>query len=117
MAVAVHGVRGRVLMNADILRQRTAWMEPASGREVDWTWRFTFDRRPGDLSLVQARRGGEQCAGVGVAGVGEQRVAPALLDDAAEVHHGDPVAQVAHDSEVVRYEDHRESQPNPQIFE
>ena len=66
---------------------------------------------------MQARRGGEQGAGVGVARVGEQRIALGFLDDPAEVHDGDPVAEVADDSEVVRDEDHRESQAGSQVFE
>ena len=62
-------------------------------------------------------RSGEQGPGVGVARVGEERITLALLDDSAGVHDGDPVAEVTHHSEVVRYEDHREPQPRPKLLE
>jgi len=38
----------------------------------------------------------------------EQLVRAADLDDAAEVHHGDALRDVAHDTEVVRDEHERE---------
>jgi predicted amidohydrolase YtcJ len=67
------------------------------------------------LSLVQARRSGKQGAGAGMASIGKEGITLALLEDSAEVHHGDLVTEVADDSEVVRYEDHRESQTGSQI--
>ncbi len=57
-------LRERVLMEADLLRQRAAWMKPASRRDIDRAWRFTGDLRPGEPSLVQARRSGEQGASI-----------------------------------------------------
>ena len=36
---------------------------------------------------------------------GEQRVARRELDDAAEIHHGDAMADVLHDREIVRDEE------------
>jgi len=58
-----------------------------------------------------SRGGGfEQVARVGMLRVGQHLLGRAGLDDATEVHHGDDVAQVAHHREVVRDEQHRQSE-------
>ena len=47
----------------------------------------------------------------------EDRRHRAFLDDPAEVHHGDALAEVAHDAEVVRDEDEGELAPVAQLVE
>ena len=56
-------------------------------------------------------------ARVGMARVLEERPRVGDLDDLAEVHHGDAVAHVAHDREVVRDEDVGEAELALQIGE
>ena len=46
---------------------------------------------------------------------GVDLLAVALLDDLAEVHDGDPVAEVAHDAEVVGDEDEGEAELLAQV--
>ena len=40
---------------------------------------------------------------------------PAFLDDSAEIHHRDPVAQAAHHGEIMGDEDHRETHLRPEL--
>ena len=50
----------------------------------------------GELHEFFDRGGGvEEGFGVGVTGIGEDRVGRALLDDAAQIHYGDPVGEKA----------------------
>ena len=42
---------------------------------------------------------------IGVAGAREEPIARGDLDDPAEVHHGDAIADVLHDAEVMRDEE------------
>ena len=44
---------------------------------------------------------GEQSLGVGMQGILEQLFGVAQLDDLSQVHHGDPLAGVLHDQEMV----------------
>ena len=61
--------------------------------------------------------GTEQAAGVLVAGVGEDLLGGALLDDLASVHDGDGVCHLGHEGEVVGDEDHREAELLAQLVE
>ena len=47
----------------------------------------------------------------------EDVLGAALFDDPARVHHGDPVAQLRDDAEIVRDEDDRQAARAPQIVE
>ncbi len=47
----------------------------------------------------------------------EELLAGSRLDDAAEVHHGHVVADVPHDGHVVGDEQHRQTEPLPQVGE
>ena len=73
-------------------------------------------RRIGGLTLQHLRRHSlhlrhhrEQRAGVRVPGVVEQLLGRALLDDPAEVHHGDPVGDVPGEAEIVRDDENRDT--------
>jgi hypothetical protein len=53
------------------------------------------------LDVVDLGDDRQQGPGVGVAGVGQHGLGRALLDDAAQVHHGQPVGDVPGEAEVV----------------
>ena len=77
--------RGLSLVHT-LFAARAAGMERAAGRDVDRARRLAFHHRPDELDLVQAGRGREQRAGVGMTRVAEDRFAIALLHDSPEVH-------------------------------
>ena len=91
---------------ADPLRERAAGMKAAAGRRVDRVGRVAGDRRLLD-ALRRVHRGprGEQSARVGMQRPLEDRLDRADLDDAAEIHHQHPVAEVLHDVQIVADED------------
>ena len=73
-------------------------------------------RRPGALDLrVRLERRGEQGLRVRVLRSREQLLARRDLDDLAEVHHRDAVAQELDRGEVVADEEARESEVGPQV--
>ena len=98
------GTSGGSWRDAVAARLRAAGVEAAAGRRVRWATgtspvstircgcRRCRGRAPG------ARTAGRACRG---AGVGEQLLGGRGLDDPAEVHHRDPVADVADHREVV----------------
>ena len=92
-------------------------MERAAGRDVDRAWWLAFHHRSDELDLVQARRGREQRACVGMARVAKDRFAIALLHDSPEVHDREAVAQVAHDGQVVRDEHDGQTEAAAQVLE
>ena len=57
---------------------------------------------------VHGGRGGEQTAGVVVLGGMEELCGWSLFHDAAQLHDGDVVCDLAYDGEVVRDEEHCE---------
>ena len=59
----------------------------------------------------------EQAARVGVAGIGDEVVGGRDLDDLAEVHDGDDVADITNDRQVVRDEEHRDAQARRQLLD
>src|SRR5262245_21052961 len=83
---------------------RTARMERASrgqAGQVRWLARDRVQR----LLAAELRHRPEQRARVRVPGSIEELPHRRLLDDLAGVHHGDPVAHLCDDAEVVRHED------------
>ena len=81
---------------AALLGARAARVEAAARRDVHGARRVALEARLGRLAdLAEPRRRLEQHARVGRPGVAEERVASADLGDAAEVHDGDPVREVA----------------------
>src|SRR3954452_3155948 len=72
---------------------------------------------PGRDPRIERRYGGQELLGVRVPGVVVHLVGGTGLDDPAAPHHGDPVADLAYDGEVVRDEDQRESELPLQLAE
>ena len=75
----------------------------------------TMRRAVGGDGRVGHRHRRQQRHRVRVQRAVEHVVAGAELDDAAEVHHRDPVAEVLHDGEVVGHEHQREVEPALQV--
>ena len=84
-------------------------VESATRRRVVGIGRLALDR-PSILtcSRRRARNGIEENLGEGVLWRGEDVIGRSGLDDLAEVHHGDDVADVAHHRHVVADEQHRQ---------
>ena len=90
---------------------RAAGMESASVRGQMGVRRFAVDRPVGVGRTGEgARHGIEEHLGVGMLRVGDEPLGGPDLDDLAEVHHGDRVAEVADNRHVVADEQHRESE-------
>src|SRR5215207_7366657 len=89
-------------------RLGTARVEAAAGRRIE-----RIGDLAGDLDAARPSEGvrnrGDEGARVGMARTGEDRLPAPGLDDAAEIHHGDAVAHVLDDAEVVA--DHDVGQP------
>src|SRR5436190_7165071 len=66
---------------------------------------------------VAARGRGEERARVLVPRPQENLLGIALLDNAAGLHHADPVADLGGDAQVVRDEEHREVEPGADVLE
>ncbi len=71
------------MFGADRLGEGAAGAEAAAGGDVNRGWDVAFDFFSGDFDAVEARHGGEEGAGVGVARVVVQLVGPSKLDDLA----------------------------------
>src|SRR5215218_9721506 len=99
---------GRRPLPADGPRLGAARVEAAPGRRIE-----RIGDLAGDLDAPRPPEGvgnrGNEGARVGMAGTGEDRLPWPGLDDAAEIHHGDAVAHVLDDAEVVA--DHDVGQP------
>ncbi len=96
--------RGRLHLAA-VEHIGTARVEMATGRRLDRARHVALQH---DLLAldggVRHRHGGEQRLRVGMLRRGEQRLLVGVFDDAAEIHHGDVVADVLHHGEIVRDE-------------
>ena len=90
------------------LRLRAARMEPAARRRVDRRRHVADEHDPlppvGEVRIGD-RRGRQQRRRVRVAGAVVERLGVGDLDDLAEVHHRDAVADVPDDGQVVGDED------------
>ena len=108
------GGQDRILLLAAWLRYRAAGAEPAPGRDAQRARRVTGYGRGAAVRGALGHPGdrGEQAPGVGVAWRAEDLLGGRDLDDAAQVHDRDPVAQVPHHGQVVRYQQQRE----PEVF-
>src|SRR5262245_2001589 len=99
--------------------QRAARMKYAAFRWIERAWQLPLDdgARPAALDDGVGDRGcGQQRARVGMPRVGEQRVRRSVLDDAAEVHHGDLARDVPHHGEVMGDEQVREAKLALQVL-
>src|SRR5471030_1886362 len=66
---------------------------------------------------VAAGGGSEQRLGIGVLGRAEHLLGRAVLDHPALAHHGDVVADLGRDTEIMRDEQHGEVQPHTDLVE
>ncbi len=108
----------RVLALADRLRDGAAGAEPAAAGNAQRARRVSADRGCVPVGGERHPRDGRQQAlRVRVAGIGEQRLGGRDLDDPAEVHDGDPVAQVPDHGQVVRDQQQRQPQLGAQVLE
>ena len=114
--------QGRIGCLADLLRDRAPGAEPAAGRDAQRARHVAGHGRPalrrGDLAgraVGQPGNGGEQALRIGMPGGAEQPFGGGDLDDPAQVHDGDTVAQVPDHREVVRDEQQREAQLTAQV--
>ena len=85
------------------LSVRAASVETATARRSHGARHVALeDQALGTASRrIRHWRGGEQRLGVGMQRCREQRTLICQLDDAAEVHHGDAVAHMAHNGKVM----------------
>ena len=103
---------------ADVHRLRTARMEAAAGgHHAGHLAQQHLALAPGFGIGVGHRHRRQQCPGIGMQRLAEQRVAVGHLDDAAQVHHRDAVADVAHHGQVVRDEEIGQAQPLLQVHQ
>src|SRR5436190_1465816 len=119
--VPIAVVRERRLdLHADLRHVAATRVEAAARRRVDRARDVALEDDP--LALVaqvriRDRHGGEQRLGVRHDRPVVELLCRRELDEFAEVHHRDPVADVAHDAEVVRDEDVREVELSLQVVE
>src|SRR5688572_15117185 len=105
---------------AALLGKRAARMKYATAWRIHWARNLPSDLlvRPPMLDhRVGNGDGGQQRPGVRVARTIEQRIAVGDLDDAAEIHHRYPLADVPDDAEVVPDEEIGEAELVAQLLE
>ena len=101
-----------------LLRIGAAWPGHAAHRWVGWLGCFALRMQPGFLACwVWLRHGGHERLGVGLWRAGEELVDFGQSDQTPNVHHGDSVADVAHDAQVVGNEEMRQVVVGVQVLE
>ena len=81
---------------------------------VAFAWFAVSSRLPALGRVIGDRHGRQQTDRVGVPRTGEQRLVVGHCDDAAEVHHRDPVGDATHDAEIVSVARRERSTENPE---
>jgi hypothetical protein len=95
----------------------TAGVETAAGRDLCGTRDITFEKDVFFLEgRVRHRDVGQQRFGVGMRRIAVDRFRGRAFHDLAEIHNDDLVGEVAHDIEIVGYEQEGELQLIAQIF-
>jgi len=95
-------------------------MEPATRRRMGRARDLAGQRHPSPCTLghnIRLQYGREQGLGVGVARLGEQGVPRGQFDQPSQIHHGDAVADVADDDQVVRHKERRHAVRTLQIHQ
>src|SRR3954449_8142021 len=96
--------QGRLDFRTNAFGTPATGAEPASARRVRRCWRVADENDPGAVTFdqrIRDRRGGQQCLRVRMCRTAVQLRNRSHLDDLAEVHHGNTVAEMAYDGEVV----------------
>ena len=101
---------------AELHGVRAARVEPAAGRRVAGARHIAHQRHKLSLACSHFRNGGEQRLRVRMPRRRKQRASFRDLDDLAQIHHRDPVADVPDNAEVVRDEQIGERQLVSQIL-
>ena len=78
---------------------------------------FALERGKSAFARLDARHLFQQRLGVGVIGPSEDLLSRRLLDNAAEIHDGDAVAEMLDHGEIVRDEEIGEAEPAAQLHE
>src|SRR3954467_2541605 len=91
----------------------TARAEAATGRRVDWAWHIASQHQPlarGVAFRIGNRHRRQQGIRVRVNRPAVQVFRGRILNDLAEIHHRDPVGNVADHAEVMRHEQVRQAE-------
>src|SRR6478672_2806884 len=108
----------RIVARAALLDELAPCPEPAPGGDVEGRGDVTSDRgAPTTKQGIGARNRLEQPDRVGMLRRSEDLLCLRDLDDPTEIHDRDPVRDVAYDRELVRDEDHRETEAGHEIVE
>ena len=108
----------RLFHGATLVGVRAAGVEPTARRREHGRGRLADDVLMRDRGIgIGDRDRVEQHPGVGMGRPGVEVVTRGDLTDLAEVHDGDPIADVLDDGEVVGDEDQRQSVTHLEVFE
>src|SRR3981189_2794552 len=93
-----HRFERRHFAHTTVGLQRTAWVEMAAGGRVEGARDLApgFGGGRGGDEMERVGNGRDQRARIGMAWILEDLLPAALLDDAAEIHHGDTIAHMLH---------------------
>ena len=111
-----HTFKWRFFDTANLLRHWAAGVEPAPCGRVERARHLAGHHGPVVQPAepwVRDRYGRKERLCVRVVGTGIERIALGYLHDLSQVHHGHPVAHLAHDGEVVGDEQVGEAEPAP----
>ena len=119
VALAVDGAKLRRCDITDPLhRNRASGVERTAGRRVQRAGKIALEDNPFPVDRgIRDRDRREECFRVRMRRVREQVVAVCDLNDAAEVHHRDAVAEVLDNAEVVCDEEQRQVELALQLVE
>ena len=110
---AARGVAGaedcerRRRRDADVGDKRTARREAAAGWRIGHVRHHALDGGQMRGAATEPRDRAEQADRVGMLRIGEQLIDRRALDDLAGIHHGDFVADLGDDAEIVGDQDDR----------
>src|SRR5438874_3975468 len=97
-------------------RYRTARMECAAARSRSRIGRISLQNRARPMSPRPGHRGNERPR-IGMQRIQKNRLRGAFLDDGAEIHHSNPIADQPDYSQIMADEDHRHAPPRLQILQ
>ena len=95
-------IERRRCLSALPLAERASRMETASCRWCQWAGDLTLHRHGVECPRLGRRDRADQSLGIGVERVVEHGIGLGHLHYPSQIHHGDPVAEMAHDAESER---------------